>query len=78
MTDGNDPMETLKKIFKALTGAHQSLDNLEKELQKELVVARSNTKEALEALRKMAQDMQWRVENLENQVEAQGKRHDAE
>lgn len=59
-------METFKKIMNALMGTDKSLESLEQNLKTELQVARGQTREALESLRQMAQEMQWRVERLES------------
>jgi hypothetical protein len=63
--NGDDVMKAFKKLVQSILGTDKTLDEIETKLKEELSVARGKTRDALESLQLMAQEMQWRVEELE-------------
>lgn len=61
--------EAFKRAVQALVGADKHLDQLESSLKVQLTDARNETREALQSLRDMAEQMQWRVQHLEDEEE---------
>lgn len=58
-------MQAFKRVIQSLIGAEQHVDKLETDLKIKLDEVRAKNREALESLRRMAQEMQWRIDNIE-------------